>query len=228
MGAAVESMESYPSVEAQIDYWQKQRDLPSGFIYVIQGDPETPLKVGYAVDPVKRLATLQTGSYQDLRVLAVFPGDLEAEHACHRRLKPALVRGEWFMGEVADEFVKGFIRHAELALELHRNHKIFTPLRKTKRKLSGRGMRGGAYKSPLGGRWRLSDGGKNVEVITFAEPNPVDKEEQSTVQRRAIESGRTVNDQIRFEQVQRSINEEASRAAQLNPAPNTRPARAVT
>lgn len=65
-------------------------------IYFIQSGPDGPIKIGKAVDPQKRLQTLQIGTHETLRLLAVIPGDRKREAEIHRHLKAHRHRGEWF------------------------------------------------------------------------------------------------------------------------------------
>lgn len=65
-------------------------------IYFIQAGHDGPIKIGKAVDPQQRLRTLQTGTHETLRLLAVIPGDHEREAEIHRRLAAHRQRGEWF------------------------------------------------------------------------------------------------------------------------------------
>lgn len=53
--------------------------VEQGFIYLIQGEVRTPIKVGHAHNVSRRLRELQTGNHAELHVLDVLPGDLRAE-----------------------------------------------------------------------------------------------------------------------------------------------------
>lgn len=82
-----------------------QHDRPSvprgdGFVYVI-GPAAGPVKVGFAKDPAKRLASLQTAHHEPLSVLATRPGTMRAEAETHRALRAFCVGGEWFEREPA-------------------------------------------------------------------------------------------------------------------------------
>lgn len=78
----------------------------SGFIYSI-GDGSGLVKIGWSVDPIKRLAFLKTSSPLDLKLVGIIPGTREQEREIHTLLRPWRVRREWFRyaGAVA-EFVK--------------------------------------------------------------------------------------------------------------------------
>ncbi len=69
-------------------------------IYLIGGD-ESAIKIGYAANVKKRLASLQTGSPHELIVLWEFTGLTEAEarkieRAAHKALADKRLKGEWF------------------------------------------------------------------------------------------------------------------------------------
>lgn len=85
-------------------YWRRRLEDPT-FVYVIQGDPGTPIKIGFAKDPVKRMATLQTGYPWELRLLYVFPGPKALEHRLHRDLDAGRLRGEWFDGPTVEQWL---------------------------------------------------------------------------------------------------------------------------
>ena len=65
-------------------------------IYFVQIEGGGPVKVGYANDVRRRLADLQTASFQRLRLVASMPGDRAAEAEVHKRLNHLRIRGEWF------------------------------------------------------------------------------------------------------------------------------------
>lgn len=66
------------------------------FVYVMQGTPGTPIKVGRAKHPLKRLATFQTSQWQTIYLLYVIPGGVEMERSLHYCLRDSRIRGEWF------------------------------------------------------------------------------------------------------------------------------------
>jgi hypothetical protein len=82
-------------------YWKKNLRVPT-FVYVIQGDPGTPIKIGFAKNPLTRMATLQTGYPWELRLLYVFPAAIRLEQALHRLYAAGRLRGEWFDAEVIE------------------------------------------------------------------------------------------------------------------------------
>lgn len=67
----------------------------SGHVYFIQ-DEDGYIKIGFAVSVADRIKTLQTGSRQELRILATMAGTPKDERKLHRRFRTDHVRGEWF------------------------------------------------------------------------------------------------------------------------------------
>jgi len=65
-------------------------------VYFIQVGCDGPIKIGRSISPLTRLATLQTGHSQILRLLVTTPGGDELEHALHEKLGLHRIRGEWF------------------------------------------------------------------------------------------------------------------------------------
>ena len=67
--------------------------------------PPTPrtgrIKVGRSAAPKQRLADLQTGSGEHIRLVGVFDGRGAEEGGIHRELAYARKRGEWFDGSLA-------------------------------------------------------------------------------------------------------------------------------
>jgi hypothetical protein len=78
-------------------------------IYVIQEQPNGPVKIGYTEGDVQdwricvkgRLESLQTGNPRRLAVVAVFDGNMKVERALHAKFWSFRLRGEWF--EYVDE-----------------------------------------------------------------------------------------------------------------------------
>lgn len=65
-------------------------------IYFIQANDGGPIKVGYAVDPQKRLTEIQRMSPVPLRILATINGYRKDEALLHRRFASLRLHGEWF------------------------------------------------------------------------------------------------------------------------------------
>lgn len=69
----------------------------SGYVYWIQAVPEGPIKIGWAVNPLKRLGELQRMSPVTLTLLGASRGSLIEEKAFHRTLSEHRLHGEWFL-----------------------------------------------------------------------------------------------------------------------------------
>lgn len=66
-------------------------------VYFIQSGHAGPIKIGYSTNPVQqRLAALQTGHPEPLRVLAEVEGDRSVEADLHQRFRRHRMKGEWF------------------------------------------------------------------------------------------------------------------------------------
>ncbi len=81
-----------------LEFWLARLKEPN-FVYVIQGRPRSPVKIGLAKNPVARLAQLQTGNPQALRLLYVVPGDKWLEAELHERagtVSSSVGGSEWF------------------------------------------------------------------------------------------------------------------------------------
>lgn len=69
---------------------------PKGYVYFIQGLCGGAIKVGYSVDPNKRLKELQTGYPDTLTILLMIPGTEQTEKTLHRQFESSRLKGEWF------------------------------------------------------------------------------------------------------------------------------------
>lgn len=69
-----------------------------GYVYFIQAEDSGLIKIGRAADPIRRLAAMQTGSAEPLRILRTIRAadDKALERDMHRRFSNCRVRGEWF------------------------------------------------------------------------------------------------------------------------------------
>ena len=76
-----------------------------GEVYVIQAG-EGAVKIGFTSGDVgKRLAVLQVGNAEELRVVLAFPGTTQQEAALHKRLQRFRIHGEWFIAEALDHIL---------------------------------------------------------------------------------------------------------------------------
>jgi hypothetical protein len=65
-------------------------------VYFIRFGETGPIKIGYSTQVGRRVAELQTGSPEELHVVATVPGTKTDEAALHRRFKGQHARGEWY------------------------------------------------------------------------------------------------------------------------------------
>lgn len=70
-------------------------------VYFIQAGDSGPVKIGVAQIVERRLANMQTGAPDKLRILAVEPtGDFDREAVLHEQFRDAHIHGEWFQPSV--------------------------------------------------------------------------------------------------------------------------------
>lgn len=68
-------------------------------IYIIANAETDDLKIGYSINPKKRLKELQTGNANELLLMLVFKGTFEDEKKLHEVYKHIRLEGEWFRGK---------------------------------------------------------------------------------------------------------------------------------
>lgn len=82
----------------------------SSLIYFAQAGSEAgAIKIGTTTDPLRRVAGLQTGCPEKIKLLAVVPGTRENERWAHGRFAELRGVGEWFR---ADKSLIDFIAEA--------------------------------------------------------------------------------------------------------------------
>ncbi len=90
------------------------------YIYFIQaGNESRPTKIGWARDPMKRLADMQVAVPDHLRLLATVPGTAKDERELHERFSAGWIRGEWFEASTPGlrDLIDGLIS-AQIAAEI--------------------------------------------------------------------------------------------------------------
>ena len=65
-------------------------------IYFIQGKESGNIKIGYSIQPDKRINNLQTAHYEKLEVIGLLHGSMEDESNIHKMFKEYHLRGEWY------------------------------------------------------------------------------------------------------------------------------------
>jgi hypothetical protein len=81
-------------------------------IYFIRDTGTGAIKIGKAVDAVRRLNILQVGCPSPLQLLGVIPGGGKKEAEIHRQFKDSRLRGEWFDGSAVGAAVAALIQKA--------------------------------------------------------------------------------------------------------------------
>jgi len=74
----------------------RMSDGHAGWVYAVQPVDGGPIKIGFAADPVARMAKLQAMSPVALRMLGVVRGSIEIEGLMHASLAAHRLHGEWF------------------------------------------------------------------------------------------------------------------------------------
>lgn len=69
---------------------------PYSRVYFLRGVDTGRIKIGTAMEPAKRLASLQTGCSERLEIVATVAGDASLERRLHERFKQSRMHGEWF------------------------------------------------------------------------------------------------------------------------------------
>ena len=67
----------------------------TGYVYFIGGE-QTPIKIGYSLNPHERIATLQTAHWAELYLLASIEGPPSLEARYHAMFAVDRLLGEWF------------------------------------------------------------------------------------------------------------------------------------
>lgn len=69
-----------------------------GYVYFIQDGEHGDIKIGWSVDPDRRLRDLRVAhaTRSRLRLLAAIPGHRKLERELHERFAPCRGEGEWF------------------------------------------------------------------------------------------------------------------------------------
>lgn len=79
-------------------YFAAERRSRPGFVYAIRGSGSSAIKLGCSAQPRVRLASLQTGNPDELRIINTVPcTDMYAvEERVHAKFAREWIRGEWF------------------------------------------------------------------------------------------------------------------------------------
>jgi hypothetical protein len=103
-----------------LDYWRRN-NAATMFVYFIQEGTDGPLKIGEAVNPVKRLEQMQTGNPRHLRVAAVILAGRSTEWQLHGYWRhKAWIRGEWFGRGHHEDIIARAVQIADAQIEAHK------------------------------------------------------------------------------------------------------------
>jgi len=83
-----------------------------GFVYFVESGDGEYLKIGYSLNPQKRVLALTTASCKKLNVIGWMPGSRALEYAIHEEFAAVRNNGEWFEGS---SLLKQFINLLDLA-----------------------------------------------------------------------------------------------------------------
>lgn len=81
-------------IAAEILSMERELGIAPMWTYFIRAGAEGPVKIGIAANPHERLRGLQTAHYEDLRIIRLMRGNVEA--ALHYHFREQRIRGEWF------------------------------------------------------------------------------------------------------------------------------------
>lgn len=79
---------------------------PEGRVYFIAPYDGGPVKVGWSIEPLKRLKDLQVSHWMELELLGCIPGKRKLEEEIQSELNYAHIRGEWFEREAAEAWLE--------------------------------------------------------------------------------------------------------------------------
>lgn len=84
--------------EQQLEEMDRLREWAEAkrYVYFIRCGERGPIKIGITDKPMARLAGLQTGHFEELRMLGYVEGTIAAEKHWHEMFDYCRLRGEWF------------------------------------------------------------------------------------------------------------------------------------
>ena len=97
----------------------------SGYVYFVW-DGEA-IKIGFAMEPIKRLAGLRSSRSSELKMLGAIAAHRHMEKMLHHRFVHLKIRGEWFQpGEDLLDMIEDLNSDGRLVgyKELYRDHRI--------------------------------------------------------------------------------------------------------
>lgn len=96
--AAAESIPAnrHASPKTPTDKVPTPKKKPESWVYFIESEGSSLVKIGYSISPEKRLKELQTSSPETLVMLGTIPGGKSKEIELHKKFAKHRERGEWF------------------------------------------------------------------------------------------------------------------------------------
>ena len=67
-----------------------------GHIYFLRSMPDGPVKIGWSLNPDRRIKDFQTAHPFPLQIIRTIAAPMAGEKALHRHFKPLRLSGEWF------------------------------------------------------------------------------------------------------------------------------------
>lgn len=105
----------------------------------IKDDPQSPVKIGHSLDPIKRLNDLMVWSPRELFILGIVQGAVIHERAVQRCLKAHLSHKEWFhWTPEVEKTVNGIIDGTVCVLALREQYSKGDRIYKTQSEIIGR------------------------------------------------------------------------------------------
>jgi hypothetical protein len=74
----------------------RMRFMREGFVYFAQAVKSGFIKIGFSILPPRRIANLQTASFERLRLVSYLRGTMRTESELHKRFAAHRLIGEWY------------------------------------------------------------------------------------------------------------------------------------
>jgi hypothetical protein len=68
----------------------------AGFVYFVRLGDGGPIKIGFAIDPPRRIRALQIANHRRLVLIGVMAANPRVERAIHQAFQTTGISGEWF------------------------------------------------------------------------------------------------------------------------------------
>ncbi len=113
------------TAQEALDYWKAKAERE--FVYFVtqswddyQCPDPSPVKIGFASDPIARVADLQTANPHELCISAIISGGRHMERRLHGKWRPYRLRGEWFAKEMEMPILHMAWAMAEIQIKAHK------------------------------------------------------------------------------------------------------------